>query len=99
MEFTCRSERFESRRKYYWLGMGIVRYVQQLNVCVLDCASIAALTALAHFKRPDVTTTGDEFIIHTHSEKDPIPIVLHHYPVCISYAIFNNGYSAGIFFL
>ncbi|KAG4075820.1 hypothetical protein HA402_003646 [Bradysia odoriphaga] len=61
---------------------------------IIDCASIAALTALAHFKRPDVTTTGDEFIIHTHAEKDPIPIVLHHYPVCISYAIFNNGATA-----
>lgn len=62
-------------------------------ISILDCASIAALTALAHFKRPDVTTTGDEFIIHSHAEKDPIPIVLHHYPVCISYAIFNNGYE------
>jgi exosome complex component RRP45 len=30
-------------------------------------------------------------IIHTFQEKDPIPIVLHHYPVCVSYAIFNKG--------
>ncbi len=65
--------------------------VTKFSCLYLDCASIAALTALAHFKRPDVTTTGDEFIIHTHAEKDQIPIVLHHYPVCISYAIFNNG--------
>ena len=57
----------------------------------LDCASIATLTALAHFKHPDVTIAGDEVIIHTLAEKDPIPIVLHHYPVCISYGIFNEG--------
>lgn len=57
----------------------------------LDCASVAALTALAHFKRPDVTISGYEVTIHKESEKDAIPIVLHHYPVCVSYSIFNNG--------
>lgn len=47
---------------------------------------------MAHFKRPDVTTTGDgEFIIHTPAEKDLIPIVLHHYPICVTYALFNGG--------
>lgn len=59
---------------------------------IIDCASIATLTALAHFKRPDITISGDEVIIHTLSEKDPIPIAIHHFPVCISYAIYNNGY-------
>lgn len=57
-----------------------------------DCSCIAAVAALAHFKRPDVTTTGDgEFIIHTPAEKDLIPIVLHHYPICVSYALFEDG--------
>jgi exosome complex component RRP45 len=47
---------------------------------------------LAHFKRPDVTTSGDgEFIIHTSSEKDLIPLVLHHYPICVTYALFEEG--------
>lgn len=69
--------------------------VQKLNVISMlrfaDCASVAALAALAHFKRPDVTTSGDEITVHTHTERDPIPIVLHHYPVCVSYAIYENG--------
>lgn len=56
-----------------------------------DCGSVAALAALAHFRRPDVTTTGEEIKIHSHNERDPIPIVLHHYPVCVSYAIYENG--------
>lgn len=61
-------------------------------VMLLDCSCIAAVAALAHFKRPDVTTTGDgEFIIHTQAEKDLIPIVLHHYPICSSYALFDEG--------
>lgn len=58
---------------------------------LLDCASIAALSALAHFRRPDVTWEGEEFIVHSHKQRDPIPIVIHHYPVYVSYAIFNNG--------
>uniref|UniRef100_A0A0K8TM19 Exosome complex component RRP45 n=1 Tax=Tabanus bromius TaxID=304241 RepID=A0A0K8TM19_TABBR len=58
---------------------------------IIDCASIAALTALLHFKRPDVTVEGEETIIHTHEERDPIPIVLHHYPISISFATFNDG--------
>lgn len=46
---------------------------------------------MAHFRRPDCTTSGDgEFIIHKASEKDFIPTVLHHYPVCITYALFDG---------
>ncbi|RVE48971.1 hypothetical protein evm_006433 [Chilo suppressalis] len=57
---------------------------------LIECSSIATLTSLAHFKRPDVTRSGDSVIIHTIAEKDPIPTVLYHYPVCMTFAIFNN---------
>ncbi|XP_063706700.1 uncharacterized protein LOC134835705 [Culicoides brevitarsis] len=58
---------------------------------VIDCASVACLAALAHFKRPDVTLSGTNVVVHSFSEKEPIPLVLHHYPVCVSFALFNNG--------
>ncbi|XP_018577742.1 exosome complex component rrp45 [Anoplophora glabripennis] len=58
---------------------------------ILDCASIAALSALTHFRRPDVTCDGEEFIIHNYKQRDPIPIVIHHYPICVTYSIFNGG--------
>ncbi|XP_072386170.1 uncharacterized protein Rrp45 [Diabrotica undecimpunctata] len=58
---------------------------------ILDCASIAALAALAHFRRPDVTCDGEEFVIHNVKERDPIPMVIHHYPVCVTYSIFDGG--------
>ncbi|XP_062538305.1 uncharacterized protein LOC134206595 [Armigeres subalbatus] len=58
---------------------------------VIDCASIAALTALAHFKRPDVSLNGEEVIIHNIHERDPIPIGINHFPICVSYGIFNKG--------
>ncbi|KAF7280504.1 exosome complex component Rrp45 [Rhynchophorus ferrugineus] len=58
---------------------------------ILDCASVAAITALSHFRRPDVTCDGVEYKIHSIKQRDPIPTVIHHYPVCISYAILNEG--------
>uniref|UniRef100_A0A182T0Q0 Exosome complex component RRP45 n=1 Tax=Anopheles maculatus TaxID=74869 RepID=A0A182T0Q0_9DIPT len=57
----------------------------------IDCCAIAALTALAHFKRPDITVDGEDVIVHTMEEKEPIKVTLFHYPICVSYAIFNQG--------
>lgn len=38
-----------------------------------------------------MTSDGEDFVIHSYKQRDPIPTVLHHYPVCVSYAIFENG--------
>lgn len=56
-----------------------------------DTAAIATLAALAHFKVPDFTLSGEKLIIHTPEEKTPIPLSIMHYPVCVSFAIFNKG--------
>lgn len=58
---------------------------------LIDCASIATLAALSHFHRPDVTSNGEEIIIHPFSEKDPLPLTLYHYPVCVSFITFESG--------
>ncbi|XP_031838093.1 exosome complex component Rrp45 [Nomia melanderi] len=58
---------------------------------LIDCASIATLAALSHFHRPDVTSTGEDIIIHSFSEKDPLPLTLYHYPVCVSFITFESG--------
>ncbi|XP_050451630.1 exosome complex component RRP45 [Cataglyphis hispanica] len=58
---------------------------------LIDCASIATLAALMHFHRPDVTSTGEEIIIHPASEKDFLPLTLFYYPVCISFITFECG--------
>ncbi|XP_063979822.1 exosome complex component RRP45 [Diachasmimorpha longicaudata] len=58
---------------------------------LVDCASIATLAALLHFHRPDVTSTGDEVIIHSFAEKDPLPVTLFHQPICVSFTTFENG--------
>lgn len=58
---------------------------------ILDCASVAAISALAHFRRPDVTVKGEEVTIHTADERDPIPLSIHHMPLCVSFAFFHQG--------
>uniref|UniRef100_A0A1A9UZH8 Exosome complex component RRP45 n=1 Tax=Glossina austeni TaxID=7395 RepID=A0A1A9UZH8_GLOAU len=58
---------------------------------LIDCCSVATLCALAHFRRPDVSVIEDEIRIHTSAEKEPLKMVMHHYPVCVSYVIFDAG--------
>jgi len=36
---------------------------------VIDAASVAAIAALLHFRRPDVSTCGEDFVIHSHTER------------------------------
>lgn len=81
-----------ARTKFYFQVWSLRVDIKVLNHDgnLIECASIATLASLAHFKRPDVTRSGDSIIIHTLSEKDPIPTVLYHYPVCVTFAIFNN---------
>ncbi|XP_013106521.1 exosome complex component RRP45 isoform X2 [Stomoxys calcitrans] len=58
---------------------------------LIDCCSIATLCALMHYRRPEVSIIEDDVVIHKESEKDPLPMVMHHYPVCVSYCTFDEG--------
>ncbi|XP_050415168.1 exosome complex component RRP45 [Patella vulgata] len=58
---------------------------------ILDCASIAAITALVHFRRPDVTVSGEDVTIHDLDDRDPVPLSVHHMPICVSFAFFDQG--------
>ena len=58
---------------------------------IIDCAVLAAITALKHFKRPDVTVVGEEATIHPVTERDLIPLNVHHMPLCVTFAFFQDG--------
>ncbi|KAI9342898.1 ribosomal protein S5 domain 2-type protein [Obelidium mucronatum] len=58
---------------------------------ILDCACIAAISALLHFRRPDITVDGDNVIIHDIEERNPIPLSIHHIPICITFGFFDKG--------
>ncbi|EIW77330.1 ribosomal protein S5 domain 2-like protein [Coniophora puteana RWD-64-598 SS2] len=55
---------------------------------MLDCAVLASMVALRHFRRPEVEVIGDEVIIHSPSERAPVPLALHHIPLCLTFAFF-----------
>jgi len=60
---------------------------------LFDASSIAGLCALCHFRRPDVSLKGDVVTVHPVSERDPVPLGVHHHPVTTTFAMFEyqNG--------
>ncbi|KAI0338508.1 ribosomal protein S5 domain 2-like protein [Trametopsis cervina] len=57
---------------------------------LLDCACLAGIVALKHFRRPEVEVEGDEVIIHSPSERAPVPLSMHHTPYCFTFACFHD---------
>nr|XP_040042533.1 exosome complex component RRP45 isoform X1 [Gasterosteus aculeatus aculeatus] len=58
---------------------------------LMDVASIAAITALCHFRRPDVSIQGDEVTVYSPEERDPIPLSIYHMPISVSFSFFQQG--------
>ncbi|KAI9179819.1 3'-5'-exoribonuclease [Blastocladiella emersonii ATCC 22665] len=58
---------------------------------VMDCASIAALAAMLHFRLPAVTVEDGEVTVHDASEKPPTPLSVFHAPLCMTFAFFDQG--------
>lgn len=64
-----------------------------MNHCgnMIEVASIALLSALSHFRRPDVTVTDEQkLIIHDFDERHPIPLTIFHLPFCTKFCFFKN---------
>ncbi|XP_069050093.1 exosome complex component RRP45 isoform X1 [Lepisosteus oculatus] len=58
---------------------------------IMDASSIAAITALCHFRRPDVCVQGEEVTVFTPEERDPVPLSIYHMPICVSFSFFEQG--------
>jgi exosome complex component RRP45 len=56
-----------------------------------DACMIAAVAALSHFRRPDVTVTGKNITVHPKSAREPVPLSLHHVPLSVTFAFMDNG--------
>lgn len=57
---------------------------------MLDCACLAAIVALKHFRRPEVEVIGDEVVMHPPTERAPMPLSMHHTPFCLTFAYFQD---------
>ncbi|XVF30481.1 hypothetical protein REPUB_Repub16aG0061700 [Reevesia pubescens] len=58
---------------------------------LVDAANIAALAALMTFRRPECSLgveDGQEVTIHPPEMKDPVPLIVHHLPITITFGFF-----------
>lgn len=60
---------------------------------VMDAANVAAVTALMHFRRPEVTIEGDKVIVHDPADRAPVPLSIHYMPIAVTFAFFPEGKS------
>lgn len=54
----------------------------------VDAAHLAAVAALLHARRNDVSISGTDVHIHPFSEREPLPLPIHHVPLTVTYALF-----------
>ncbi|MFQ6659019.1 hypothetical protein Gotur_028070 [Gossypium turneri] len=60
---------------------------------LVDAANIAALAALLTFRRPECSLGGEdgqEVIVHPPEIREPLPLMVHHLPIAISFGFFSN---------
>ncbi len=58
---------------------------------VVDAACIAIMSALRHFRRPDVSVDGENVTIYTMAERVPVPLSIMHNPLCITFSFYHGG--------
>lgn len=60
---------------------------------LIDAANIAALAALLTFRRPECSFGGEdgqELIVHPPEVREPLPLIVHHLPIAVTFAIIGN---------
>lgn len=56
----------------------------------LDAAVLSSLLSLRHFRRPEFSLeNGSNVILYSPSERVPVPLAIHHTPLCVSFALFT----------
>lgn len=58
---------------------------------LIDTSCIAVITALQHFRRPDVSIEGEAVTVYTLSEREPVSLSLLHFPVCVTFSFYPGG--------
>lgn len=73
--------------KKVWAVSVDVSIVDADGNCI-DAAHLAAMAALLHARRNDVSISGTDIHIHPFSEREPLPLPVHHVPLTVTYALF-----------
>ncbi|KAI3791929.1 hypothetical protein L2E82_05795 [Cichorium intybus] len=60
---------------------------------LVDAANIAALAALSTFRRPECTFGGEDgqqLIIHPPDVMEPLPLIIHHFPIAVTFGFIGK---------
>ncbi|CAI0541400.1 unnamed protein product, partial [Linum tenue] len=63
---------------------------------LVDAANVAALAALLTFRRPECSLGGEngqEVVVHPPEAKDPLPLIVHHLPIAVTFGFFSTEYT------
>jgi exosome complex component RRP45 len=56
---------------------------------LVDASCIAIIAALQHFRKPDTSTEGESVTVYTLSEREPVPLSLLHFPLCVTFSFYG----------
>ncbi|XP_030381347.1 exosome complex component RRP45 [Scaptodrosophila lebanonensis] len=97
LERTFRSSRCLDLESLCIASEQHVWYVR-VNVKVLnhdgnlyDACTTAALAALMHFRRPDVTYNDKQIRTYSEKERELVPMLFLHYPVSVTYCVYKSS--------
>lgn len=57
---------------------------------LVDAVALGAIGALLHFRRADVSVSGREVTVHSYTERAPVPLAIHHIPLCVTFGLFED---------
>lgn len=55
----------------------------------IDASCLAVITALLHFKKPDISIHGEQIKVHSFDEREPTNLSILHIPICVTFSFFN----------
>jgi exosome complex component RRP45 len=58
---------------------------------LVDASCIAVIAALQHFRKPDTSIEGESVTVYTVREREPVPLSLLHFPLCVTFSIYGEG--------
>nr|POE66211.1 exosome complex component rrp45 [Quercus suber] len=58
---------------------------------LIDASCLAVVAALLHFRRPDYEARGEEVIVYSAREREPVKLAMQHQPFCITTSFFDDG--------
>lgn len=57
---------------------------------LVDCVSLAAIAAMMHYRRPEVSVQNNSTVVYNIDEHAAVPLSLHHIPISISFCFIES---------